>query len=126
MTEPGGLSKFTKADIVDAICSKTGSNRKDIRDIMDFFIEEVKAALVSQKVIELRGFGTFEIKIRKGRKKARNPKTGDIVSVNSHGIVTFRPGRELKQNVWTLRPESKDDIRPDMAAALSLGQVNGE
>ena len=106
--EADGLSKFTKADIVDAIYNKTGTNRKEIRDIVDLFIEEVKAALVSHKVIELRGFGTFEIRIRKGRQKARNPKTGEILSVNSHGIVAFKPGRELKQDAWILRPEKNE------------------
>jgi len=100
------VDKFTKADIVDAIYNsagnKTGRDRKDIRDIVDLFIGELKTALVSNKVIELRGFGTFEIKTRKGRQKARNPKTGEIISVNSHGIVAFRPGRDLKRDVWPL------------------------
>ena len=96
------MDKFTKADIVDAIYNKIGVDRKEIRDIVDLFIVELKAALVSNKVIELRGFGTFEIKTRKGRQKARNPKTGEIISVNSHGIVAFRPGRDLKRDVWPL------------------------
>ena len=96
------MDKFTKADIVDAIYNKSGVNRKEIRNVVDLFIDELKAALVSNKVIELRGFGTFEIKTRKGRQKARNPKTGEIISVNSHGIVAFRPGRDLKRDVWPL------------------------
>jgi integration host factor subunit beta len=101
-------NKFTKADIIDSIYNKTGINRKDIRIVADLLLDEIKAALVNQRVIELRGFGTFEIKIRKGRKKARNPKTGELLSVNSHGIAAFRAGRELKQEVWNLPqvPES--------------------
>ena len=99
------MSKFTKADIVDSIYNKTGINRKDVQKAVDLFIEEVKAAIVSGNVIELRGFGTFEIKMRKGREKARNPKTGETLSVNPHGIVVFRPGRELKQDVWGLKQE---------------------
>jgi len=101
------VNKITKAEIVDAIYNKTGTNRKDIRDVVDLFIDEIKAALVSHKVIELRGFGTFEIKIRKGRQKARNPKTGEILSVNSHGIAAFRAGRELRQDVWNLKPDEQ-------------------
>jgi integration host factor subunit beta len=99
------VNKFTKADIVDSIYNKTGINRKDIRDVVDLFIDEIKKALVGQMVIELRGFGTFEIRIRKGRKKARNPKTGEFLSVGSHGIAAFRAGRELKQEVWNLPQE---------------------
>ena len=96
-----GINKITKADIVDSIYNKSKMDRKDVQQVVDSFIEEIKAALVSYKFVELRGFGTFEVKIRKGREKARNPKTGEIVSVDSHGIAYFRAGRELKQDVWT-------------------------
>jgi integration host factor subunit beta len=101
-------NKFTKADIIDSIYNKTGINRKDVRIVVDLLIDEIKTALVNQRVIELRGFGTFEIKVRKGRTKARNPKTGELLSVGSHGIAAFRAGRELKQEVWNLPevPES--------------------
>ena len=100
-------SKYTKAEIVDSIYNKTGINRKEIRDMMDLFIDEIKNALHERRAIELRGFGTFEIRIRKGRKKARNPKTGETLSVDSHGIVTFRPGRELKKDVWNLQQDEE-------------------
>jgi integration host factor subunit beta len=107
--------KLTKADIVDAVYEKTGMSRKEIRTVVDLFINEIKDALIEQMVIELRGFGTFEVRIRKGRQKARNPKTGEPVSVNSHGIAAFRPGRELKQDVWSLKngqPPAKDTPLP--------------
>jgi integration host factor subunit beta len=100
-------SKYTKAEIVDSIYNKTGINRKEIRDMMDLLIDEIKDALQRGHIIELRGFGTFEIKIRKGRKKARNPKTGESVSSNAHGIVSFRAGRDLKQDVWNLQQENE-------------------
>ena len=51
---------------------------------------------------ELRGFGTFEVRIRKGKEKARNPKTGEIVSVDQHGVAVFRAGRELKEELWDI------------------------
>jgi integration host factor subunit beta len=94
--------KVTKAEIVDSVYQKTGMSRKEIRTVVDLFLDEIKDALIEQMIIELRGFGTFEIRVRKGRQKARNPKTGESVSVNSHGIAAFRPGRELKQDVWSL------------------------
>ena len=97
------LDKLTKADIVDGIYNKAAADRKVVKKVVDLFLEEVKKALVSYKIIELRGFGSFEIKIRKGRKKARNPKTGETVSVDSHGIASFRAGKELKQDVWTIK-----------------------
>ena len=100
------VKKLTKADIVDSLYQKTGMSHKEIRSIMDLFIEEIKEALLRQQVIELRGFGTFEIKIRKGRPKARNPRTGETISTHSHGSAAFRPGRELKQSLWNISGET--------------------
>ena len=95
--------KLTKAEIIENIYDRLGVNRKDIHSIVDEFFEEVKTGLNDEKVVELRGFGTFEIRTRKGREKARNPKTGEIVPVSAHGVAVFRPGKELKQIAWPLR-----------------------
>ena len=71
--------------------------------IVDTLLFEIKEALASGSVIELRGLGTFEVKVRKGRQCARNPRTGETVSVENHGVAVFRPGKELKNRVWDLR-----------------------
>ena len=94
--------KITKAEIIDAVYEKTGLNRKDIKTVVDIALEGIKDGLTQGTIIELRGFGTFEIRIRKGRQKARNPKTGETVSISSHGIALFRAGKELRQAVWNL------------------------
>jgi integration host factor subunit beta len=98
--------KFTKADIVDAVYDKTGLNRKEIRTVFDLAINEIKSAVMDRHIIELRGFGTFELKIRKARPRARNPRTGEVISIRSHGNIVFRPGRELKQDAWTVTDEN--------------------
>lgn len=94
--------KLTKADIIENLHSKLGLNRNDIHSVLDSFFDELKDGLKDQRIIELRGFGTFEVKTRKGREKARNPKTGAVVSVDKHGVAIFRPGKELKDFVWDL------------------------
>ena len=94
--------KLSKAEIVENIFPLVKISKKNIHRVIDMFFEQIKAGLLSDKVIELRGLGTFEIRTRKGR-KARNPKTGDAVQVSNHGVAHFRPGRELKQKVWDLR-----------------------
>lgn len=96
------VKKRTKSDIVDAIYEKTGSDLKDIRAIVDIFLDMTKDALEAGQSVELRGFGTFEIRERKGRDKARNPKTGEIVSVEDHAVVAFRAGKDLKSSVWDI------------------------
>lgn len=95
--------KVTKAEIIDALYEKLHLNRKDIHLLIDGLIEEIKDSILGGKTVELRGFGTFEIRFRKGRKRARNPKTGEPVSVEDHGVAAFRPGRELKTSAWDLK-----------------------
>jgi len=98
--------KLTKAELIDALygtlspSSKT--TRKEIHELIDGLFSEIKGAILAGKTVELRGFGTFEVKLRKGRTKARNPKTGEIVSVQDHGVAGFRPGRELKKAAWEM------------------------
>jgi integration host factor subunit beta len=117
------VSKYTKADIVDLVCEKTGTSRKEIRIVIDLFIDELKRALEQNRVIELRGFGTFQVKLRKGRLRARNPKTGKYVEVVSHGVAVFRPGRELKKAVWNLVPAG-DGFAGEDAESAAAG-LNG-
>ncbi len=94
--------KLTKAEIVANIHAALGLPKKDIQNIVDLFYEAVTQALIEGRTVELRGFGTFEVKRRKGR-TAHNPKTGQRVEVQTHGVVVFRPGRDLKRDVWGLR-----------------------
>lgn len=96
-------SKLTKAEIIERIFDKSQVNKKTIHEIVDGFIEEIKTALMEDRVVELRGFGTFEIRTRKGREKARNPRTGETLPVSNHGVPAFRPGKELKAQAWSLR-----------------------
>lgn len=101
--------KITKAELIEALHERSSLNRKEIHILIDSLFDEIKKAVLSEKTVELRGFGTFEVKLRKGRKRARNPKTGEIVSVEDHGVASFRPGRELKKASWDLRPDGKSE-----------------
>lgn len=94
--------KLTKAEIIEIIHPGVDVGKKSIHRVLGLFFDAVKEGLLDEHTIELRGFGTFEVRTRKGR-KARNPKTGEAVQVEDHGVVTFRPGRELKRRAWQLR-----------------------
>ncbi|MGI9255778.1 MAG: HU family DNA-binding protein [Salinispira sp.] len=94
--------KMTKAAIVDTIANETGLTRTDVQHVVNETLVQLKSAIASSQVVELRGFGTFELRVRKGRDRARNPKTGQIVAVEDHGVVVFRPGKELKDIAWPL------------------------
>lgn len=97
-----GETKITKAEIIERIHASVPVSKKRIQRVIDFFIEEVKAGLRQGKIIELRGFGTFEVRTRKGR-RARNPRTGEKVNVEDHGVALFRPGKEMKEQTWSVR-----------------------
>jgi len=115
-------NKVTKADIIDALYEKTGMSRTEIRSAVDIFINEMKDALIRRDVIELRGFGTFEVKVRKARPRARNPKTGESINIHSHGVVSFRSGRELKKAVWTLAENEKNPEPSPIPDTQSSGE----
>jgi len=118
--------KLTKAEIVESIFQKTNSNKRELFVIIEAFFEEIKDALTHGRIVELRGFGTFEVHRRAGR-KARNPKTGEKVRTDDHGVVFFRPGRELKTLVWdqagsvdpgSVKTNTGQDVSPDSSNAL--------
>ena len=97
-------AKLTKAEIIESIKSISPHiSRDDIHIVIDSLFDELRDALADGKTIELRGLGTFEVRKRAGKNNARNPKTGDKVSVEGHGVAVFRPGKELQEKVWIIR-----------------------
>lgn len=95
-------NKLTKIDLVESVYLNTKIEKQDVQKVIDNLLEQLKSSMSDGKTIELRGFGTFEKRLRKGRSKARNPKTGEIVSVEPHYVAVFRPGRELKNAISDL------------------------
>jgi DNA-binding protein HU-beta len=85
----------TKADIVDVIASGTGLTKVETEAVVDGFIQTVIASMRDGKNIEIRGFGSFKVKKRKGR-IARNPRTGDQVQVDEHYVPIFKVSKDLK------------------------------
>ena len=102
-------NKVTKFDIVDAVYENTDFEKKTIQAVVDAFLDEMKNSLKNSATIELRGFGTFEPRLRKGRSVARNPKTGEKLSVAPHYVAAFRAGKELKQSLWNLEIKDKEN-----------------
>ena len=86
---------MTKADVVDHIASGTGLTKVETEAVVDGFIQTVIEALKEGKNIEIRGFGSFRTKKRKGR-IARNPRTGEQVKVLEHFVPVFKVSKELK------------------------------
>jgi len=89
---------MTKADLVEMCATKTGLTRTDVAVTVDALLEAIKKSLEGGKNIEIRGFGTFKVKLRKAR-KARNPRTGEEVPVPDRKVPVFKPSNEFKNMI---------------------------
>lgn len=90
---------MTKSDLIKRI-SKLYPNMllKDIRIVVDAVFEEISLALVENRRVEIRGFGAFSLRGRRAR-KARNPRTNEVVDLRERFTPYFRAGKELKEEL---------------------------
>lgn len=94
--------KVTKFDLVESVYNDVNCEKKVVQSVIESLLVQIKENLKDGSTIELRGFGTFEPRLRKGREKARNPKTGEQLSVEPHYVAAFRSGQDLKNALWKL------------------------
>ncbi len=107
---------MTKADIVDQIASAIGLTKVETEAVVDGFLSTVIKAMREGKNIEIRGFGTFKVKKRKG-KMARNPRTGEQVMVPDHHVPVFKVSKDVKKLVdENLKKMGKDGADDSEAA----------
>jgi integration host factor subunit beta len=91
----------TKKEIVKQISERLGLTQLKTKEIVQKTFDAIIDTLLSERRIELRNFGVFEVKRRKPR-KARNPRTGERVDVEAKNVVTFKPGKEMEERVRQL------------------------
>lgn len=89
---------LTKADMVEHLFEELGLNKREAKDLVETFFEEVRDALETGRNVKLSGFGNFMLR-DKTQRPGRNPKTGEEIPVTARRVVTFRPGQKLKQRV---------------------------
>ena len=77
-----------------------GLNKREAKEIVELFFEEIRAALETNETVKLSGFGNFDLRDKKQR-PGRNPKTGEEIPISARRVVTFKPGQKLKQQVET-------------------------
>src|SRR5215470_6961266 len=89
---------LTKADLIEEVLRVTELPRKESETIVETIFESIIDALQKGDKIEIRGFGSFRTRQRRGR-MGRNPKTGEKVEVPAKKIPFFKPSKELKDFV---------------------------
>ena len=87
-----------KKDLIDVISKKSQISRSESKLCVEVIVEELTLAIVSGEGVEVRGFGGFYKRHRKGR-KGINPKTGDKTEVAAKFVPFFKPGKFLKEAV---------------------------
>ncbi len=117
----------TKKEIVKAISEELGLTQLKTKEIVQKTFDAIVETLVTDRRIELRNFGVFEVKKRAAR-KARNPRTGGQVEVPAKFVVTFKPGKEMEERVLQLEEEEfarEQAAKAAANAAESTSQVGG-
>lgn len=89
---------MTKKDIVVWIADETGVKQMDVKKVVQKYLDFVIDSLAKGETVELRNFGVFKVKTRKGR-TGRNPRTGESVPIPEKKVVIFRPGLVMKRRV---------------------------
>jgi len=89
---------LTKADLAESLFEELGLNKREAKDMVELFFEEVRSALERGEQVKLSGFGNFDLR-DKSERPGRNPKTGEEIPITARRVVTFRPGQKLKSRV---------------------------
>jgi integration host factor subunit beta len=89
---------LTKADLIEEILRVTELPRRESETIVETIFDSIIQSLQKGEKIEIRGFGSFRTRQRRGR-VGRNPKTGAKVEVPAKKIPFFKPSKELKDFV---------------------------
>ncbi|HCH31779.1 MAG TPA: integration host factor subunit alpha [Oceanospirillaceae bacterium] len=94
------MGSLTKADMAERLSSEQQLSKRDAKDMVEAFFEEVSSSLINNEQVKLSGFGNFDLRDKRSR-PGRNPKTGEEVAISARRVVTFRPGQKLKDRVET-------------------------
>ena len=90
---------MVKSELIEVLCKKLPDLQpRDVELALNCMLEQMAEILESGERVEIRDFGSFNLKIRQPR-LARNPKTGEAVKLPSKSVVHFKPGKQLKDRV---------------------------
>ena len=89
---------LTKAEMAEHLFTYLNLNKKQAKDMVESFFEEIRSALESGEQVKISGFGNFDLR-DKSERPGRNPKTGEDIPISARRVVTFRPGQKLKSRV---------------------------
>lgn len=92
------MTTLTKADLAELLFDSVGLNKREAKDMVEAFFEEISAALIAGDEVKLSGFGNFKLR-DKPQRPGRNPKTGEAIPISARRVVTFHVSQKLKADV---------------------------
>lgn len=108
---------MTKRELVIRVANKLGMTQSDVAKIIEGTFGVISQSLAEGHRWELRDFGVFEVKTRASR-IGRNPRTGDQVPVPERRVVTFRPGKKMKEFVSSPEPQVEEKSAAPSASSV--------
>lgn len=92
------MGALTKADLAERLFEELGLNKREAKELVEHFFEEIRSFLEANQHVKMSGFGNFDLR-NKSQRPGRNPKTGEEIPITARRVVTFRPGQKLKARV---------------------------
>lgn len=92
------LSTLTKAELAELLFEQVGLNKREAKDMVETFFDEIRNALERGESVKLSGFGNFQLR-DKPQRPGRNPKTGEEIPISARRVVTFHASQKMKTMV---------------------------
>jgi integration host factor subunit alpha len=92
------LPTLTKAELAELLFEQVGLNKREAKDMVETFFDEIRNALERGESVKLSGFGNFQLR-DKPQRPGRNPKTGEEIPITARRVVTFHASQKLKSMV---------------------------
>ena len=86
---------LTKAELAELLFERVGLNKREAKDMVETFFDEIRGALERGESVKLSGFGNFQLR-DKPQRPGRNPKTGEEIPISARRVVTFHASQKLK------------------------------
>lgn len=89
---------LTKVEMADNLIEKCGLSKREAKQFVELFFEEIRLCLEKGEEVKLSGFGSFSVREKKSR-PGRNPKTGEEAMIAARRVVSFKAGKKFRERV---------------------------
>jgi integration host factor subunit alpha len=92
------INNLTRKELAEAVAERLGFSQSSCAEIVDSFLDTMKHTLLAGESIKIVHFGTFSLRNKLPR-NGRNPRTGDAITIRKRQTVSFRPSKQLREEI---------------------------